>query len=137
MKAQLSKQRQEECEYFIQLKWVNIALAAYDGYMKVGRGMVMVRESDFIGKSQIDCDDVSTSYRGIDELVANHAPWIGDAEAELLRSYDPSKSAVIGVVQENTIINCYHFMGSYPIGTPVILWHASNGSLTPEMEKGV
>lgn len=134
MKTQVSKAREELHRSFIVSRWINLAIAAYDGYVKLGRGMVIIREVDFIGKSLSDVRNFSITYRGHNDLLGQNA-WIGDEESEIIQSYDPAKMVILGVVQENSGITCYFYLGQN-MGLPVILWHANNGTSPDEIEKG-
>ncbi|OGV64619.1 MAG: hypothetical protein A3K19_29780 [Lentisphaerae bacterium RIFOXYB12_FULL_65_16] len=104
---------------FIQANWRQLARAAYRGHRAKGRGMLFIREIDFISLPpgvlcRFRCTYVA---EGSPESEALGKAWPGEKEAGWVKSYNPDTHALVCFVREDDSSSSYS-IGGIPGWTP-------------------
>jgi hypothetical protein len=96
---------------FCQANWNTLAKAAYAYFLKEGRGIVLVQESDFMNKPRGVVVKFQIGY------LALSAPNFGklmegkDKEAGWCRSYDPARTLLIAFCRTDEGLSSYRIDG--------------------------
>jgi len=97
---------------FVRANWRLLAREAYRGFLRSGRGMVIVDNDDFVRMPVGVVVGFKLAYiaEGRPELTALGG-WPGDKEARWVREYDPSTTMLVGVCRQDGGISSYRVQG--------------------------
>lgn len=109
---------EDEQHQFITEHWRGLAAAAYEGFKKLGIGVVIVEEPDALqGDRQHPLAALTVQY------AAQGGPWIHEAFAEdvllwldeQLQTYDPNEAGLLVFLREDVHPRLYRVSGTpYP-----------------------
>lgn len=96
--------RHERHMAFIEANLAHLAAAAQDGYVKQGRGMLLLNDADFVDKPR----GVLTRYRRCyvgenSDQFEKPGGWPGEKEARWVKEYDPHTTMLISMARTNGV----------------------------------
>ena len=94
---------------FCQANWNTLAKAAYAYFLKEGRGIVLVQESDFMNKPRGVVVKFQIGYLALS--APNFSTLMSGKEAGWIRSYDPAKTLLIGFCRTDEGLSSYRIDG--------------------------
>jgi hypothetical protein len=106
--VQPGESRRERHLAFIEVNIKQLAVAAREGYLEHGRGMLLMDDGDFLDKPR----GVLTEYRRV--YVAEGSPeldalghWPGGKEACWVAEYDADTTMLVGVARTDGGVSSY------------------------------
>jgi len=106
---------------FTMANWKTLAKAAYDHYLKQGRGILLINESDFMNQPKGTIVKYQIGY--LPQTTQEFVDGIEEKEAGWVAEYDAGTTLLIGFLRQDGGLSSYRIDGVGD-GTPKALYES-------------